>query len=395
MRILELVQHDDQLFELPLVYSHKPLGALGVRDPLKGIMVILGLFKGVWGEIRQVESCCYDYIGHWRLALWLRGLREARAVGSLWGSPTRAMDTIWTDVKAALELCHDVGIPSAGPYRHFHVRLDGRFRIQEDSVLLPAALMSSWTSETPNAASQASTKVLVRVPLSTWYCTAKHSKFLRILKCPIDLDARPPVIDATWGTAVVFAKPTLRADETLQTAELFAGGFCGWGQSIRVMNSLQIPVATKWMLDNCADCFDSARFVHGGATLASDGVSLKQAFIHSTEPIFVLGDISCDWWFPALADGRTHIWCASPPCPPWSQASSGAGLQSHDGMLILRLASLMQACQPLCVCLEQVAAFQQHHHFRFVQDCFLEAGYIRVWHDTVELGDFLPTFRRR
>ena len=55
----------------------------------------------------------------------------------------------------------------------------------------------------------------------------------------------------------------------------------------------------------------------------------------------------------------------------------------------------MKAIQPKGLCLEQVTGFERHRHFDFIQHCFEDAGYQRVLHDTVELGDFLPTFRPR
>ena len=306
-----------------------------------------------------------------------------------------AMDATWLDIKHSLEVCSNASLPCEGTLQHYHVLLDGRHVMEDDSVLLPARLLASWTSEEPEAPVGRDAKVLVRIPMSVWFCTAKHTSHLRIFRCPLQQDRSLPIVDATWGTAVVISKPMIREDETIQAVELFAGGFCGWGQSIHVLRGQRFPLTTGWMLGNCKECFDSARLVHGGATLVESQDHLRISMRQRTQPIFVLGDIRSDWWLSALEDGKTHVWCASPPCPPWSHAASESGLASEDGALLLRLASLMQACQPVCVCLEQVAGFQSHPHFDFVQGCFGEAGFVKVWEDVVELGDLLPTFRRR
>ena len=262
-------------------------------------------------------------------------------------------------------------------------------------MLLPAKLLSTWLASSPDTLAESRSKVLVRIPLSTWYCTAKFCTSLRIFHSPLDHATRPPVIDATWGTSVVAATPVLRADETIQAAELFCGGFCGWSQSLRIFQKLQCNVCTRWMLDCNADCFDSAKFVHGGLQLVHNEVSLKRAVRDHELPFFIQGDICDTWWHHVFEGSAAHLWCASPPCPPWSQASTGPGLACPDGQLVLLLAAMMQALQPVCVCIEQVPGFQAHSHYDFVQSRFAEAGFTRIWHDVVDLGDFLPTFRRR
>ena len=305
------------------------------------------------------------------------------------------MDHIWRDIKAALQVCTDTGLPVEGDFFHFHVLLEDRFRIKDDFVLLPALLLGSWTSQAPESTSTEGRKVLVKLPLTAWYSTAKHCKHLRIFHCPLTRSSGLPLIDATWGSAVTMASPILREDTCLQAVELFAGGFCGWGQSLRILEGLGCKVKTRWLIDHSKDCFEAARMVHGGLTLVQDSQALKHAARHSPDPVFVLGDIKSSWWHTLFAETPEGFWCASPPCPPWSHASTGPGLQSEDGQLLLHLASMMQAFQPLCVCVEQVAGYRQHSHFDFVQSCFAEAGFIRVWHEVVDLGDFLPSFRRR
>ena len=200
------------------------------------------------------------------------------------------MDILWNEVQAALQLCSDTNLPIEGELLHYHVRLDGRHQILEDAVLLPAMLLQSWTSLSPENPKSGCQKVLVKVPLATWYCTAKHCSVLRVFHCPLTRPEGLPVIDATWGTAVVMATPFLREDSCLQAVELFAGGFCGWGQSLRVLQGLGCNVRTRWLVDHSEECFQSARLVHGGLTLVKTASELRKAALHSAEPVFVLGD---------------------------------------------------------------------------------------------------------
>ena len=310
-----------------------------------------------------------------------------------------AMDTydplpqVWADVQKSLQICDCQGLPTDTSSIHVQLELDGRCSFTDDYVLMPATALTTWSMQSPGLLDTNHAKVLLRLPLSQYYSTAQHTKFLRIFHCAMTAQTDTRIIDACLSTAVIASSPVVREDECVQVAELFAWGFCGWGQSIHVLSGLGCPVKVRSLIDCSPDCSASARFVQGGLVEVSDPPSLSRALGQKELAIFAHADLWDDWWFPLLGGNHADLWCASPPCQQWSTASSGQGLGHCDGRLLLRIASLLHAFQPLGLCLEQVTGFMRHPHFGFVQSCFEEAGFVKVWEDSIELGDFLPTFR--
>ena len=302
---------------------------------------------------------------------------------------------VWQDVQQALAIVEQGGLPQDQHGVHSHLELDGRCTIRDGCAWLPAIALSSWTMLQPDCVRQDGTKVLLKLPLSMYYSTAQHSRFLRIFRCSLISEGDERILDACVSTAVVISAPKLREDECVQVIELFAGGFCGWGQSVHILSGLNCPVRVRSLLDVSPECAKAARFVQGGLIEVRDPKSLAAAQCQSEQAIFAVADIGDDWWFQLLDGKQAHMWCASPPCQPWSSAAAGPGLNHPDGRLILRLASLLKAFQPLGLCLEQVTGFQRHEHYETVQSCFQDAGFVKIWEDVVELGDFLPASRPR
>ena len=304
---------------------------------------------------------------------------------------TGILGDYWTDFQYAVQQKLDI---SEAALRHFHVKLDGRFSFQDDSVLVSGSLLSSWRPMTEQVPCLCVDKVVIRMSLSNWYAVGQHSSSLRILNCPLIGENRPPVLDTTLGTAVIAAGVTMRVDECVQVAELFSGGFMGWSQGISVLQHHNIPVRLRWAIDSNPLCGRSFVAQHDGATTvaAKDGA---EPLAHQTAPVFLNAMIQEDWWLLWPARNPVDIWCSSPPCQPWSTAGSQQGLHDQDGKLILRLLSLMQIFQPAVVCIEEVVGFRKHSHFAFVKQCWEDIGYIETWHQNVDLIDFAPQSRNR
>ena len=297
----------------------------------------------------------------------------------------------WCDYRFALQ--HKLDVEQLQP-QHFFVSLSGRHVVSGDSVLVTGALLDSWVEAAEGQQQAPGSKVVVRLSLQNWYMIAKHVQCIRILNAQLIPEQTGPVIDTTIGSSVVSGNVVARADESIQVSEIFSGGFLGWSQAISILEHHQIPVQVRWMLDReplsargAAAQFDSMCNI--------SAVEDLQAAFQSKGPFFVNADAFNDWWLQIIPHAATDLWCASPPCQPWSAAGSGQGLHCKEGQLMLRLAALLEAFQPKICCLEQVEGFCKHRHFRVVQDAWNTAGYEKVWSRTMDLVDCAPETRRR
>ena len=70
-------------------------------------------------------------------------------------------------------------------------------------------MLTSWTSQAPDACKTEQRKILLKMPMSTWYHTAKHALHLRLFHC----------------TAVVMCAPVLRADTLCRLLRYSAAAF--------------------------------------------------------------------------------------------------------------------------------------------------------------------------
>ena len=92
----------------------------------------------------------------------------------------------------------------------------------------------------------------------------------------------------------------------------------------------------RWLLDCEGHCFPGAAMVHGNLRPVRDSDTLAQA-LRGDHDMFIQADITHAWWRRVLALPQVQVWCASPPCQPFSTAPSGAGVFAPDGKALLHV----------------------------------------------------------
>ena len=141
---------------------------------------------------------------------------------------------------------------------------------------------------------------------------------------------------------------------------------------------------------NCCDMLACRR---SGWVEAS---SIEELYAAQDQPHFhICADINQQWWLGAFSSTAIQIACVSAPCQSWSRAGNETGLDSEDGMLILRVIDILGALQTPWVLFEQVANFAKHPHSGFIMSAWDEAGYQVLWGATLDLADVLPGRRNR
>ena len=292
----------------------------------------------------------------------------------------------WLDHQFAVQNKLDI---SDSVTRHYHVQMDGRSVVNSDHALVSGVLLNTWRPKSTDPIDFQNAKVVVRMSLADWFAVGKHAKTLRVLNCPLVGDNGPPVLDTLLGTAVLATGIVVRNDESIRVAELFSGGFMGWGQMVSVLQHHAVPVRLKWALDCNPICARSFVAQHDHAHVV-DAHSDHKAALKRQGPAFLNASIREIWWQQWQAKHPADIWCCSPPCQPWSTAGSQQGLHDGDGQLVLSVFSLIEVHQPKLVCIEEVAGFRRHPHFAVVKQIWEDIGYTEIWEQVVDLVDFAP-----
>ena len=185
----------------------------------------------------------------------------------------------------------------------------------------------------------------MRLSFADWVSTAKHSSSIRILQARVLAGMDGPVLDATLPATTVAGLTVLNHGEQLQVAELFAGSFMGWTQAAYVIHKGCHPLRVRLLVDREASCSDAATFTHSPIRPVLSLKELCRALREDCN-MYVVGDVSDPWWYKALSLPSIKLWCASPPCQPFSTAGRGPGLLVPDGQALLHFSVLLEIFLP-------------------------------------------------
>ena len=138
--------------------------------------------------------------------------------------------------------------------------------------------------------------------------------------------------------------------------ELCCGGFGGWSRAVLASDQLAQHFRVTTALDNCQVAVDTycANF-HATPTFyhtVPDFRSLDKICLRENlDPgcIHAMQSVRCH-----------HVFTASLPCQPWSDAVRARGLRSPDGELWKEMAKTISVSRPVIVLLENVASIVKH-----------------------------------
>ena len=237
-------------------------------------------------------------------------------------------------------------------------------------------------------------KVMVKVTSDQWeHVVSKSSLFIVIQAEMID-----GCLDTTQGGAGVLASPDARIyvldADTTQTLELCSGGFSGWTHAMRRLNELGYRFDHRLALDFDEDCAEMYSKSHG-----FEHVIGPQNFDWGNEEmashLFVISDL-CEYrWCHLLSNRGYDLAVASPPCPPWSLATSCPGLLKHEGRLTLHVLGILNLIRPRVFTMEMVASMKRHEHWPLIRRFVEWMGYTMRYASTLNLAEIFPQQRDR
>ncbi|CAE7775004.1 unnamed protein product [Symbiodinium sp. KB8] len=218
---------------------------------------------------------------------------------------------------------------------------------------------------------------------------------LKVLQAALQYQQGSPVLDCTGHDAAVVAAVPVVKGEVLQLAEFFSGGFAGWSQASYIMHRHKVPIHVRWTIDNDPDCWDMQQ-CHGPDRCQVDSLTALDALgVDHADTFHLSADVNWGWWVRVFGRFPVQVLCVSSPCQPWSRSGGGSGLDSMDGLLLLRICDLATACAIPLVAIEQVEHFPHHPHYPAIVSAWQQCGYKLLWSTHANLREVLPCQRNR
>eukprot|EP00438_Fugacium_kawagutii_P016504 Skav228927 [mRNA] locus=scaffold3800:172712:176581:+ [translate_table: standard] len=181
-------------------------------------------------------------------------------------------------------------------------------------------------------------------------------------------------------------------------AELYAGGFGGWSYALRhIAKEDASPMTVGLAVDTDMQMAELYSRNHDSQTVRLDKDLREDIEIDPKKDIlFFQTRIQDSTWYHWCVLKGTEIFLASPPCPAWSNATTGKkGYLRSDGQEFINLARASRMCQPVAVLIENVPGFKQSDQFNFSQALMKWAGYELCWSHMNDLADVSCSKRER
>ena len=122
-------------------------------------------------------------------------------------------------------------------------------------------------------------------------------------------------------------------------------------------------------------------------------------FVWGSDPLpkslVVHGDVIDHAWNHLFSNHMFDLAMLSPPCPPWSFASSLPGLLRADGRLTLHAWGLLSVLRPRIAVMEMVSGMHEHPHWPIIWNFIRWCGYSIRWSRTINLSEIAPQHRNR
>eukprot|EP00438_Fugacium_kawagutii_P036587 Skav223939 [mRNA] locus=scaffold1465:226335:229127:+ [translate_table: standard] len=177
--------------------------------------------------------------------------------------------------------------------------------------------------------------------------------------------------------------------------EMFSGGFGGWKSAVgfleRVLDQIHVDtVATE----QSAIMAMSYAISHSANMIKSDRAISHDMFSAGSKWV-VCADIQDLQWQEAAAHWQVDVCSVSSPSPPWSGASSAAGLKTEQGRLLIEAILTCRFFRPHFILIEQVHGFASHPDRCIVEKTLHFCGYRILWQKVLNVNTMLKTSRPR
>ena len=98
-------------------------------------------------------------------------------------------------------------------------------------------------------------KLVLLASYQDYEAVLRHVERVKVLRAFVDKDDNDVVLDATGNICFFSGAVPTRIGETLQIAEIFAGGFGGWPRAVATLKEEGVKAHVSWMLERDPSCF--------------------------------------------------------------------------------------------------------------------------------------------
>ena len=234
----------------------------------------------------------------------------------------------------------------------------------------------------------------LRITDSQWKHVVCHDAVFIVYQAEL----RGSMLDTTSKFSGVLASPSHRYSsfdgDVCVTGEFFAGGYSGWAHALRRLCAMNLKIDHRFALevdDLCVQAYAKShkfRNVCGPHEFTWPDDELPSH-------ILIHADIRSGSWMHLTGTYVIDMIMMSPPCPPWSMATSALGLMKEEGRLTVEAIAICNLLRPKVILFENVAAMKCHEHWGLIRDVLLWCGYSIRFGRAMNLSDLAPQNRDR
>ncbi len=240
----------------------------------------------------------------------------------------------------------------------------------------------------------------VKVPIDAWKVNLHKSSQLTCANVLWETCGNEFRLDASHIHAFVVPDPISKSvfPKQMTVGEVCAGGFGGWSHASYLCCKLGVPVKQGFAIELSTEiCNVYAKTWHD-ATIVGDSLDFfyqSSAFHDGSKFPLFNADVALGWWVTCMGGTHVDAGCLSAPCQPFSAASSGRGLYTHDGWVTIDGIISLAYLGVKMILLEQVSAIRRHEHWSLIMMVFHLSGYRLLSEKVVNLNRVSPQNRER
>ena len=234
----------------------------------------------------------------------------------------------------------------------------------------------------------------LRITDSQWKHVVCHDAVFIVYQAEL----RGSMLDTTSKFSGVLASPSHRYSsfdgDVCVTGEFFAGGYSGWAHALRRLCAMNLKIDHRFALEVDDLCVQAYAKSHKFPNVCGPH-EFTWPDDELPSHILIHADIRSGSWMHLTGTYVIDMIMMSPPCPPWSMATSALGLMKEEGRLTVEAIAICNLLRPKVILFENVAAMKCHEHWGLIRDVLLWCGYSIRFGRAMNLSDLAPQNRDR
>ena len=174
---------------------------------------------------------------------------------------------------------------------------------------------------------------------------------------------------------------------------MFCGGFNGWERATRWMECNKLLFIQKEIALDCSEQAMKIWQMRTKGNLFYGKIGINDTCGHKyTGVISTSGQTH---WLNICRFAINGFFTCSPPCPSWSRAGRGQGLECSNGLSFSECIAKIRWVRPVAAFFECADKTTSHPHFKILRASLQAAGYKQAWSSVIPYDALAPMCRTR